>query len=60
MDCEDGTDEEGCQCADYVKNRNANAICDGIADCYDLTDENCCKLNLFFPNMLSIRGWNIA
>lgn len=45
MDCEDGTDENNCTCADYLWNTFASAICNGIMDCADLSDEqNCRKL----------------
>ncbi|XP_060524589.1 serine protease nudel-like [Cylas formicarius] len=46
LDCEDGSDEINCACADYVKTQDPLAICDGIRDCSDGSDEvNCVKCN---------------
>lgn len=42
MDCEDSTDELNCTCKDYLQNLRPTAICDGYADCDDLTDERDC------------------
>ncbi|KAL3276424.1 hypothetical protein HHI36_011809 [Cryptolaemus montrouzieri] len=42
VDCEDGTDEENCQCVDYLKLKHQFAICDGTVDCADGTDEKFC------------------
>ncbi|XP_044756720.1 uncharacterized protein LOC123315190 [Coccinella septempunctata] len=42
VDCEDGTDEQGCRCVDYIKLNHENAICDGVIDCKDKTDESLC------------------
>lgn len=42
FDCEDGTDEENCSCADYIQTSNPQAICDGVTDCFDLSDESIC------------------
>ncbi|XP_014475627.1 PREDICTED: serine protease nudel [Dinoponera quadriceps] len=44
LDCEDGTDEEGCTCKDYLSNLRATAICDGHLDCDDETDEKNCGM----------------
>lgn len=41
-DCEDGTDEIGCTCKDYLLTRHPTAICDGVTDCADLSDEANC------------------
>lgn len=42
-DCEDGTDEIECTCRDYLLTNGASAICDGIADCADRSDETNCN-----------------
>ncbi|XP_046808532.1 serine protease nudel [Lucilia cuprina] len=42
VDCEDGTDEDGCSCRDYLKDQLSILICDGKPDCEDLTDEDNC------------------
>lgn len=43
-DCEDGTDELGCSCSDYLATFDRNLICDGVFDCADGLDEkDCCK-----------------
>ncbi|XP_059216727.1 serine protease nudel [Stomoxys calcitrans] len=42
VDCEDGSDEEGCSCRDYLKGQLSVLICDGKPDCEDLTDEDDC------------------
>ncbi|XP_050441670.1 serine protease nudel [Adelges cooleyi] len=43
LDCEDGSDEQSCDCRMRLTNMfNSSAICDGIADCYDGTDEVGC------------------
>ncbi|CAG9836716.1 unnamed protein product [Diabrotica balteata] len=42
--CEDGTDESNCKCVDYVRSHNPKAVCDGITDCHDLSDEECVAL----------------
>ncbi|CAG9768789.1 unnamed protein product [Ceutorhynchus assimilis] len=42
FDCEDGSDETDCTCADYIRTTDADAICDGVTDCTDLSDENNC------------------
>lgn len=41
VDCEDGTDEEACDCKTRLTNAyGPSAVCDGTVDCYDGTDEN--------------------
>lgn len=43
-DCEDGTDELGCNCVDYLTTFDENILCDGVFDCADGQDEiDCCK-----------------
>lgn len=43
VDCEDGTDEEFCDCKTRLANMyNSTAICDGIVDCNDGADEADC------------------
>lgn len=52
-DCEDISDEENCNCADYLLSFHPEAICDGSIDCYDLSDEsNCGKETNYFLNSL--------
>ncbi|XP_041970500.1 serine protease nudel [Aricia agestis] len=41
-DCEDGTDETGCTCTDYLATFESNLICDGNIDCSDGQDEIDC------------------
>ncbi|XP_055842461.1 serine protease nudel [Episyrphus balteatus] len=41
-DCEDGTDEDGCTCRQYLKGPLNILICDGKIDCEDFTDEDDC------------------
>lgn len=57
MDCEDSTDELNCTCKDYLQNLRPTAICDGYADCDDLTDERDCGkyFSIYFP----IVGYNV-
>ncbi|XP_058457030.1 serine protease nudel [Malaya genurostris] len=42
IDCEDGSDEVGCSCRDYLQDKYNFLICDGKTDCWDLTDEKDC------------------
>ncbi|XP_058836544.1 serine protease nudel [Topomyia yanbarensis] len=42
IDCEDGSDEIGCTCRDYLQDKYDFLICDGKTDCWDLTDEKDC------------------
>uniref|UniRef100_A0A2H8TQQ6 Serine protease nudel n=1 Tax=Melanaphis sacchari TaxID=742174 RepID=A0A2H8TQQ6_9HEMI len=43
VDCEDGTDEESCDCKTRLANMyNSSAICDGVVDCHDGADEAGC------------------
>ncbi|XP_063824168.1 serine protease nudel [Ostrinia nubilalis] len=41
-DCEDGTDELSCTCADYLHAFDDTLLCDGIFDCADGQDEADC------------------
>ena len=43
--CDDCSLEELCSCADFLKSQSlTNKLCDGIVDCWDLSDEiNCGK-----------------
>ena len=43
FDCEDGTDEEDCNCHDSLKTVFSKLICDGHVDCADSTDEMGCR-----------------
>ncbi|XP_022174294.1 serine protease nudel isoform X2 [Myzus persicae] len=43
VDCEDGTDEEACDCKTRLTNMfNSSAICDGLVDCHNGLDEADC------------------
>jgi len=43
VDCEDGTDEEACDCRTRLANvYGARAVCDGVVDCHDGSDETEC------------------
>lgn len=49
-DCEDGTDELGCTCVDYLQTFDEKLVCDGTIDCADGQDENdCCKSPNTYP-----------
>ncbi|KAJ0178781.1 hypothetical protein K1T71_005556 [Dendrolimus kikuchii] len=41
-DCEDGTDELGCSCIDFLATVDEKLLCDGIFDCADGQDETDC------------------
>ncbi|KAL4707926.1 hypothetical protein ACJJTC_013717 [Scirpophaga incertulas] len=41
-DCEDGTDELSCTCADYLFSFDKKLLCDGVYDCADGQDETDC------------------
>lgn len=43
QDCQDGTDEEGCTCRDYLAGNQTALICNGHVDCADKTDEENCR-----------------
>ena len=43
FDCVDGTDEQNCDCKDYLRNKASDRICDGYPDCYDYSDELGCR-----------------
>nr|XP_023014445.1 cell wall protein DAN4 [Leptinotarsa decemlineata] len=40
IDCNDGKDEQNCNCADHLKSQFLiGKICDGVVDCWDYSDE---------------------
>ncbi|XP_065211833.1 serine protease nudel [Planococcus citri] len=46
VDCNDGTDEINCTCADIFKTIDSSRICNGVVDCSDWSDEkNCTRKN---------------
>lgn len=49
INCEDGTDETACRCVDYLEQSSfGTAICDGITDCKDLSDEEFCGNHVYY------------